>query len=338
MLSGFYYNALNERQKEAYNQLCSGIASGRERVSVNYTFSGSEAGQLITAVQHENPDYYSCVFQAVAYSAGGGRAQFSFRYLNTDDGAYSRAFDEIYAMISARLSVSPSEYDICLAVHDVLASIIKPDDECNNLLNSGTELGQNDIREMIENGSVAAFTAYGAIVNRRAVCMGIASAAKLFLEAFGVQCALATGKDSNGVGHMWNIVEAEGDRYNLDITTDLMFEGFEFVRYGCCLVPDDIYFRLFTPDYDFGCTSLRNCYFVKKNAYFTNLSGLVNFLEQYNFSGKRETLAFIYRGGVPDKEIEKYVHGILYPRLQKLRAVPLRIDGGIYQCGIDIKK
>ena len=73
-------------------------------------------------------------------------------------------------------------------------------------------------------------TAYGALVNRRAVCQGYAVAAYRLLRELGVDCRVITGMASDGRRHelvhageeyhAWNIVRVDGKYYDLDITWD----------------------------------------------------------------------------------------------------------------------
>ena len=67
-------------------------------------------------------------------------------------------------------------------------------------------------------------TAYGALVNKRAVCQGYAVAAYRLLRELDIDCRVITGTASDGdLGeeyHAWNIVRVDGKYYDLDITWD----------------------------------------------------------------------------------------------------------------------
>ncbi len=64
----------------------------------------------------------------------------------------------------------------------------------------------------------SSFTAYGALVEGKAVCEGYAHAMQYLLEAAGVTATVVTGHDAQGQPHMWNAVVLEGDVYHLDAT------------------------------------------------------------------------------------------------------------------------
>lgn len=60
-------------------------------------------------------------------------------------------------------------------------------------------------------------TAYGAF-HGDAVCEGYATAAKLMLNKLGVVCDIENGVCIGGGGHAWNLVQLDGQWYQLDIT------------------------------------------------------------------------------------------------------------------------
>lgn len=61
-------------------------------------------------------------------------------------------------------------------------------------------------------------TAYGALNNGVAVCEGYACAAKLLLNELGIPCDIQVGTCTGGGGHAWNLVQLDGQWYQMDIT------------------------------------------------------------------------------------------------------------------------
>ncbi len=62
-------------------------------------------------------------------------------------------------------------------------------------------------------------TIYGALVEKKATCMGYSRAFKYLCNMAGIECGYATGV-ANGVSHMWNIVTINGNKYYCDVTWD----------------------------------------------------------------------------------------------------------------------
>ena len=74
-------------------------------------------------------------------------------------------------------------------------------------------------------------TAYAALVNRRAVCQGYSVLMYRLLREAGVNARVITGtlKDGNGTEyHAWNLVELQGEWYNLDVTWDKMLSSEDY--------------------------------------------------------------------------------------------------------------
>ena len=63
------------------------------------------------------------------------------------------------------------------------------------------------------------FSAYGAIVEGEAVCEGYSKAVQLLMTRVGIVCSTVRG-EADGVAHMWNVVEMNGEWYHLDATWD----------------------------------------------------------------------------------------------------------------------
>lgn len=66
-----------------------------------------------------------------------------------------------------------------------------------------------------------AFTAYGALVEGKAVCEGYARAFSLLCRRVGIPCTTVNGVDlSTKTAHMWNLVTLDGEPYHVDVTWD----------------------------------------------------------------------------------------------------------------------
>lgn len=61
------------------------------------------------------------------------------------------------------------------------------------------------------------FTAYGALVNEKAVCMGFSLAICAIFKELGIPCKYICG-ERNGEGHAWNMVFVNGGWFYIDVT------------------------------------------------------------------------------------------------------------------------
>lgn len=64
-------------------------------------------------------------------------------------------------------------------------------------------------------------TAYGSIVNGKAICGGYSKGFKAVMDRLGIPCVCVQGyslKESGSQAHMWNVVKVDGNWYNVDVT------------------------------------------------------------------------------------------------------------------------
>lgn len=106
--------------------------------------------------------------------------------------------------ILADKPVSQDDYEIELYLHDQLTARCTYD----------TTAAEQDTIV-----SPNAYSAYGALVEGKAVCEGYAKAMQLLLQKSDIPTTLVTGKAiENSESHMWNLVTINGENYHLDPT------------------------------------------------------------------------------------------------------------------------
>ena len=64
----------------------------------------------------------------------------------------------------------------------------------------------------------APYSAFGALVEGKAVCEGYSRAMQWLLRNSGLKCTLVLGTGKDDEAHMWNLVEVDGNWYHLDAT------------------------------------------------------------------------------------------------------------------------
>ena len=117
-----------------------------------------------------------------------------------DAATVERMIDEVDAAVDEALtwvdSRTLTDADKAKALHDYLVRTVSYDETKASDMANG---------------------AYGALVDRRAVCGGYAEAYGMLLEAAGIDqtCVI-----SNEMNHEWNVVTIDGVSYNVDVTWD----------------------------------------------------------------------------------------------------------------------
>lgn len=160
----------------------------------------TELQSIYTELQREDPIDASAVSQWWWGNQGN-------EYIIEIDYAFDR--DELIAMkeetpklvkeAAAQIDVTGlNDYEIVCAVNDYLCdTIYYPESE-----------PYEPVTHM----------AYGAFENGCAVCEGYACAAKLLLNELGILCDIEVGTCTTGGGHAWNLVQLDGNWYQMDVT------------------------------------------------------------------------------------------------------------------------
>ncbi len=93
-----------------------------------------------------------------------------------------------------------------------------------------------------------AWSAYGCLVEGRAVCEGYSKALLMLCEQAGILCIPVNGRSTEPDGelHMWNKVQLDGEWYNIDVTWDDPSgnpddddRGYEYVHHDYCCITDE---------------------------------------------------------------------------------------------------
>lgn len=127
-----------------------------------------------------------------------------------------------------------------------------------------------------EAGSSA--SAYGCLVNGKAVCSGYAAAFKVLADRLGIESGIIYGTAEGG-SHAWNYVNIDNNYYWLDVTWDDSKNDVDEtsdVKYYYFLLNDEIFMKNRTIDAVVKeypeCSSKEQNYFVKNNSYFEKYS------------------------------------------------------------------
>lgn len=138
---------------------------------------------------------------------------FGFRGSTADVEAEDKAMKEVAETILAEARKKGSDYDKALYVHDWLVLNCTYDVHALGMYNSWQEAARRDF----------AYTPYGCLVNRSAVCDGYSGTFKYLMNELGIPCEYVggTGITRTGSGpHSWNRVVLDGKTVMVDVTWD----------------------------------------------------------------------------------------------------------------------
>lgn len=115
-----------------------------------------------------------------------------------------KLYDQVSAILHNEIQEGMSDFEKEKALHDYLIKNCAFEENYRG----GERTGDEDY-----------YKAYGALVNRKAVCNGYAEAMNLLLNTAGISCKMVVGT-ADGTDHAWNIVKLSDGWYQVDATWD----------------------------------------------------------------------------------------------------------------------
>ncbi|HZJ77639.1 MAG TPA: transglutaminase domain-containing protein [Clostridia bacterium] len=198
----YYFNRLSNREKHAYNNILEQVNYLPEKIEIPMLDSESLT-TVYESLLFDNPMLIqldrSCNIVSI-----GKESFFTTEYVLSQEEYISKT-SEIQEAVDSILSTMPenlSDYEKELYIH-------------NEIIKRCSYKNDNNPDES---------TVYGALVNGYAACEGYSKSAKLLLDMCGIEAFVLAGKSINSKGdvegHMWNVVNINGDYYHLDLTWD----------------------------------------------------------------------------------------------------------------------
>ena len=119
-------------------------------------------------------------------------------------------FDSIVKKILDEANMQSTLYDKVIYIHDYIIDHTQYDQETYQKMNSSKE--QNEIYE--------ATTAFGCLVNNKAICSGYSAAFQLLMQKLGITSGRVSGRKTGGEDHEWNYIVLDDEYYYVDVTWD----------------------------------------------------------------------------------------------------------------------
>lgn len=132
-----------------------------------------------------------------------------------------------------------------------------------------------DFDALEDEDAIFCYTAYGCLIEGKAVCAGYTNAYSLLMRKAGIECGYSWGYPYSGESHAWNYVKLDGDYYWVDVTwddLDMEDDDGPVLNNTYFMITSDMMRRTrsldceqnFAPD----CTATKYNYFIQNDAYF----------------------------------------------------------------------
>lgn len=202
---GNAFAQLTDRQKEIYKRiLAASNKMNQELIPLPAKSIMEDADKAFNAVMDDNPMHF-WLSRSFSLHTLGDVTSIKLSFIvesNEKREAMIAKVDEAVAKAMKQIAAATNNYEKELILHDWLLPQVTY---------------SNDAAVDKSGSHATAYTVYGSLVEGQAVCEGYARAMQLLLTRAGISCSLIYGT-GNGVEHMWNVVNLEGQNYHLDPT------------------------------------------------------------------------------------------------------------------------
>ena len=213
------YSVLSPAQQKAYGRIFEAAKAHADKADVSdLGLKVSDLEKLYWAFDYDNPQFFWLDNgYGYGYNYSGTLLSINMMYSRTKSEAdkISKDFDAAVAEVLAEAEKCTTVYDRIKVIHDWII---------NNT-------------EYMSYGAAYKSEADGAIVYGKALCEGYSKAFMYLAQAAGIPTICVNGR-SGGTGHMWNMVNIDGQWYHIDVTWDDPVSTKPMLTYDYFLVGD----------------------------------------------------------------------------------------------------
>lgn len=282
----YYYHQLNREEQAIYKVFYHGVMAHEDiiPVPVGGELDKEKFERIYMAVTRDNPLIYflnqtTCSVAKDMYGHYAICPQYFFTREKVKE--YNRKIEKVVNELVNQLNLlGCSDYEKEVRIHDWICKNIKYD----------YEGADRDKLSRI----IASHNILGVFAHHKAQCEGIAKAVKVLLNVVDVKCIVVTGdaeKNGNRVPHAWNIVDIDGNPYQLDVTWDIGKSKSRRIIYEYFNLTDSLMNLEHKPENIFPrCNKSGENYFVKNKCCFQTRYGLLKYIQKQYEEGKREVI------------------------------------------------
>lgn len=270
---GLGFGHLTPQEQQAYKVILKAFSSMAVSVNCSQINRDVDLMKILQTVLGDNPSivYFNKTKIEIEKSAFEKQIILKGVHSKSDaekmNSALDTTTDKIISSVKARAQ-SNDEYSLLISLYEILQKNIRYDKE--EIQANSTGVSNNP----------ASHNAYGAIINKLAVCDGFSSAFALLAQKLGFECMLAVGRSTYAMAvqeHAWNIVKIRNKFYHLDVTWDTRayneFDEFSYAYFASTdeeISNDHTWNKTMTP----ACSHSDFSYYSKNGLYANNMEQL----------------------------------------------------------------
>lgn len=309
----YYYHQLNKQEQAIYKAFYDGVMAHQDiiPISVRDELCQESFERIFSAMTRDNPLIYflnqsACSIASDIFGHMAICPQYFFSKEKVKE--YNRKIEKAVNELAGRLQLLKcNDYEKELRIHDWICQNIEYDYEGND---------KGKLMRVIASHNIL-----GVFAHHKAQCEGIAKAVKVLLNAVDVKCIVVTGdsaKSGQYVPHAWNIVNIDGEPYQIDVTWDMgvMEQSKQHIAYDYFNLTDG----LINSDHkaDSGlpeCKSKKANYYVQRGCSFQMRHQLMAYIDRL-IEKNEKIYEFRVEGRLKKSAIEKEVADYIVQKLQ----------------------
>lgn len=184
-----------------YKDFCKNIKSGKDYVVVEGKVKSNDVKKALCQIKNDEPtiSWLGSTYYSETVTDGTKIHTSLLEDVDEDEIAdMKKKLEKAIEDILKEVPEGADDYEKILFIHDYIVDNTEYDYE-------GAESGGADV----------CHTAYGCLVNGKAVCSGYAEAFQCFMQELDIESGICTGSN-----HAWNYVKLDGEYYWIDTTWD----------------------------------------------------------------------------------------------------------------------
>ena len=264
---------LNDAQRVFCDKVNEGLKGKSERIKAPVGLNREKFMDSIEAVKYSHPELFYVDFRFIHYTEYSDYFEYNPKYLYSysEMKSLETAIQREAALIVKRAGIKTgmSVYEKCARIHNYFVTNCIYDHDAKGKSHSMWR----------------AYTIEGCLLNKKAVCQGIAFAFRYICSMIDVEAIVARGVSlepgcTTYEGHAWNIILAQNEAAHIDVTWDICLVGKEGkIRYDYFFLPDLEMMR----DHQYIgypiCRQLKSTYFERAGTQFTDIEILGDYIE-----------------------------------------------------------
>lgn len=189
-------NAMTDDQKAAESEIITSVVNHEDTIDVSdYDLTANELVEIQHNIYYQHPEAF--FVDSFRYTTRNGMASKCKPTYTMGKEAAVKGQKKMNK-IARKCKVSGSKAKKVKKIHNWIIKRTKYNSKASN---------------------TQRYNAYGALVNKKAVCMGYAMAFKMIANNNGIDCQVVMNMDGT---HAWNVVKIGNKWYNVDATHDDM--------------------------------------------------------------------------------------------------------------------